>query len=175
MPEGITPEELLERLQALPDPAAGEAAKTEAAQEKSVRGSTTLTPASLMVDGGYTHATCGMHAKLLATLRAAVKEPAELRRLCTQLASDATSRLDGATRVDIVVAPPLGPPTCVSSDGAPGLVVIWLMLDPLDIDSKQTTFIHADGKTPWMNMLYKWSGTPTAPPHTELPSKIEEE
>ena len=124
MPEGITPEELLERLQALPDPAAGEAAKTEAAQEsQSVRGSTTLTPASLMVDGGYTHATCGMHAKLLATLRAAVKEPAELRRLCTQLASDATSRLDGATRVDIVVAPPLGPPTCVSSDGAPGLVV----------------------------------------------------
>ena len=124
-----------------------------------------------------------MHAKLLATLRGsaaagrgdAVKEPAELRRLCTQLASDATSRLDGATRVDIVVAPPLGPPTCVSSDGAPGLVVIWLMLDPLDIDSKQTTFIHADGKTPWMNMLYKWSGTPTAPPHTELPSKVEEE
>jgi hypothetical protein len=34
MPEGITPEELLERLQALPDPAAGEAAKNEAAQEK---------------------------------------------------------------------------------------------------------------------------------------------
>ena len=79
-----------------------------------------------------------MNRKLLTTLRSAVEEedPSSLRRLCTQLAGDAAARLHGAaTRVSIVVAPPLGPPTCVVSEAADPLVVIWLMLDPLDIDS----------------------------------------
>ena len=75
----------------------------------------TLTPASLIADGRYTRATCGMDRELLAMLRAAVKEdPAALRRLCTKLSNNAAARLGGATaRVSIIVAPPLGPPTCV--------------------------------------------------------------
>merc|ERR1719230_976859 len=141
----------------------------------------TLTPASLIADGRYTRATCGMDRELLAMLRAAVKEdPAALSRLCTKLANNAAARLGGATaRVSIIVAPPLGPPTCVYSEGADSLAVIWLMLDPLDIDSKQTTFIQqmesSRVRSEWMSALYKWSGTPTTRQHTALTIKIEEE
>ena len=143
---------------------------------------TTLTPGSLLADVRYSRATCGMNRKLLTTLRSAVEEedPSSLRRLCTQLAGDAAARLHGAaTRVSIVVAPPLGPPTCVVSEAADPLVVIWLMLDPLDIDSRQTTFIQhmksSRVETQLMSALYKWSGTPDVPQHTELPTRIEEE
>ena len=61
----------------------------------------TLTPASLIADGRYTRATCGMDRELLAMLRAAVKEdPAALRRLCTnhktfQQRRGETGRRDG--------------------------------------------------------------------------------
>ena len=67
----------------------------------------TLTPASLIADGRYTRATCGMDRELK-------EDPAALRRLCRKLSNNAAARLGGATaRVSIIVAPPLGPPTCV--------------------------------------------------------------
>ena len=131
-------------------------------------------PKALMVDGRYTHATCGMHAKLLAKVRAAAAAGgAALEDLCLVLAACATARLKSDTAAAVVVAPPLGPPTCVIGDGDP-LVVVWLMLDPLDIDSKQTTFCRGADATRSMQSLYKWTGSATPPPHTELPGAIAE-
>merc|ERR1719231_589342 len=136
-----------------------------------------LTPAGLLDNGSYIHATCGMHAKLLARLRPLAKDPAALQALCDELATNALSKLQSASSTAIMVAPALGPPTCVvvvgENRGEPD-VVFWLMLDPLDIDSKQTTFC-AGGNMAHMNLLYKWTGSATPPTHTELPKKIVEE
>jgi hypothetical protein len=52
---------------------------------------------------------------------------------------------------------------------------VWLLVDPLDIDSKQTTFCHGSEAAPNMRWLYKWTGTATAPPHTVLPNAVPEE
>ena len=134
----------------------------------------TLTPATLIDDGRYMRATCGMHATLLAKVRAAVKDAAALQSLCTELADAATSFADCSSRVAIIVAPALGPPKCVVGEGDP-LIAIWLMLDPLDIDSKQTTFCRGREAHKFMSTLYKWAGSATPPPHTVLPAKIEEE
>ena len=94
--------------------------------------------------------------------------------MCVELAAGATARLKSGTAAAVVVAPPLGPPTCVVGDGDP-LVAIWLMLDPLDIDSKQTTFCRGGDATRSMQTLYKWTGSATPPVHTELPGAIAEE
>jgi hypothetical protein len=100
-------------------------------------------PTSLMKDTSYEHATCGMHPELVAELRLALAE-GTARSLCASLAS----RVSGVSVV-VVVAPPIGPITCFSSNahndtfGASPTVVIWLLLDSLDIDSKQTTFVKA--------------------------------
>ena len=135
----------------------------------------TLTPATLIDDGRYMLATCGMHATLLAKVRAAVKDAAALQSLCTELADAATSFADCSSRVAIIVAPALGPPKCVVGEGDP-LIAIWLMLDPLDIDSKQTTFTRGNEANTFMNKLYKWKGNAIPlTTHTALPTKIEEE
>ena len=164
------------------------------------------TPAALMEDGRFDHATCGMHPTLLARLRSAVghfgngqplgaggpgqglrKAPSistnltssgdstALQRLCKELVVNAGSRLrlqDPLDTVSIIVAPPVGPATCVVG-GCDPCVAVWLLLDPLDIDSKQTTFWQRGPSN--MKWLYKWSGTAVAPPNTLLPTAVPEE
>lgn len=135
----------------------------------------TPTPAALMEDGRFMHATCGMHPKLLGKLRSAMPDAAELQSLCEELSSNALSRLrQSSPDTTIIVAPPMGPPVCIVGSADP-LVAVWLLLDPLDIDSKQTTFCRGNDAATNMKSLYKWSGTAAALPHTELPGAIPEE
>jgi hypothetical protein len=103
--------------------------------------------------------------------------------LCVKLAS----RISGVSAA-VVFAPPLGPITCCAYNEEGGTericerscdndddddgssptqtpllprVVIWLLLDPTNIDSKQTTFIDCTGAGPKLNkenvmkLLYK--------------------
>merc|ERR1719231_1518755 len=115
-----------------------------------------------------------MHPALLARLRAAVKDSDALEKLGAELADGATARLESSTRAAVIVAPPIGAPTLVVGGEDP-CVVIWLMLDPLDVDSKQTTFCRGSDAHLNMTKLYKWTGSATPPTHTPLPAKIEEE
>lgn len=148
---------------------------TPAAEDSSPSAPPDLTPAALLKDGRYIHATCGMHAKLLARLRFVFKDATALHRLCSELADNATTRLRlGSSRAAVIVAPPIGPPSCVVGK-EDALVVIWLMLDPLNVDSKQTTFCRGDGAHGFMTKLYKWAGSSMPPPHTILPGTIEED
>lgn len=126
-----------------------------------------LSPAALLNAGRYTHATCGMHPELLARLRAVAKDSGELQRLCQELAARCASRLQGSSSVAIIVAPAIGPPHCVVGAGDP-LVAVWLMVDPLDIDSKQTTFCRGKQTAANMRNLYKWTGSATPQPRNEL-------
>ena len=166
------------------------------------------TPAALMEDGRFEHATCGMHPTLLARLRSAVRDLGDarplgaggpglglrkspsastnlaslgdssaLQRLCEELVMNAGSRLrlqDPLDTVSIIVAPPVGPPTCVVG-GCDPCVAVWLLLDPLDIDSKQTTFCRGSAALSNMKLLYKWTGSAVAPPNTLLPTVVPEE
>jgi hypothetical protein len=112
-----------------------------------------LTPAGLCADERYGRRTCGMHAALLATLRAGATP---LRELCERL----LAKMPQASAA-IIVAPPIGPPNCVAARGDAPAVVIWLLLDPLDIDSKQTTFVLRENATGtaahMLSSLYKWN------------------
>ena len=103
--------------------------------------------AELLTDEGYEQQTCGMAIELVARVRAAHRaqhndnDPQPLHELCNALLQS----LPGDFPAAMLVAPPMGTPTCVVARGeAPYVVVVWMLLDPLDIDSKQTTFLHLD-------------------------------
>jgi hypothetical protein len=73
------------------------------------------------------------------------EEPEQLREICSGLQRVVTEE-KGLAECVVVVAPPFGLPYCsvghdnLGGDCKPSLV-IWLLLDPTDIDSKQTTFV----------------------------------
>ena len=100
-----------------------------------------FTPARFIVDESYARRTCGMERTLLAQLRAAAAvDRQSLEMCCWKLQAQIKSRT--GREVVVMVAPPIGKPLCVAGDGVetPNIAV-WLLLDPLDIDSKQTTFV----------------------------------
>jgi hypothetical protein len=58
----------------------------------------------------------------------------------------------------VKVAPPFGPAKCSVRRGEGEIqlgVWLWLMTDPLDVDSKQTTFIRGDAGDA---TLERWMG-----------------
>ena len=123
----------------------------------------TLTPSALTADERYERRTCGMHRELLATVRGCVADAPRLRALCDKLL-EALLLHTLAPSGAILVAPPIGKPTCVATKGAQPEVVVWLLLDPLDIDSKQTTYVSGAAASDenlsladLYQSLYKWN------------------
>jgi hypothetical protein len=56
----------------------------------------------------------------------------------------------------VKVAPPFGPAKCSVRRGEGEIQLgVWLMTDPLDVDSKQTTFIRGDAGDA---TLERWMG-----------------
>jgi len=45
----------------------------------------------------------------------------------------------------VLVSLPAGAPLCTAMRGEDPSAVVWLLLDPSDIDCKQTTFVRATG------------------------------
>jgi len=106
----------------------------------------TISQRELLMDERYESRTCGQAPELVKRLRSAQAlhddgDPDALRSLCDELLG--ALRCSGSAA--ILVAGPMGKPSCVAVRGeAPYAVVVWLLLDPLDIDSKQTTFVLRD-------------------------------
>ncbi len=110
-----------------------------------------LTPASILADDRFEHRTCGMHPSLVAALRLGHHEST-----AEELLSQVPAEL--GTRAAILISTaPIGPPKAVASRCSPSELelVVWLLLDPLDVDSKQTTF--APHGSPAFEVLYKWA------------------
>merc|ERR1740129_1959639 len=79
----------------------------------------------------------------------------------------------------VVVAGPVGKAKAIAAAGdlaeKPAKVVIWLLLDPTDIDSKQTTFVlQAAGSGHVYNDLYKLKLNPEVSAHAEERPSIAE-
>lgn len=126
-----------------------------------------ISQTQLLMDEQYVSQTCGQAPELVVRLRPAQVlhdggDPDALRSLCDEL----LGALSCSGPAVVLVAPPMGKPSCVAARGeAPYIVAVWLLLDPLDIDSKQTTFVlrnaapsalapHADMKAIF-DALYK--------------------
>ena len=121
--------------------------QTDAMEQRSeVTAAPTISQTELLMDERYESRTCGQAPELVARLRSAQVlhdggDSDALRSLCDELLG--ALRCSGSAAV--LVAPPMGQPSCVVVRGqAPYAVVVWLLLDPLDIDSKQTTFVLRD-------------------------------
>ena len=114
-------------------------------------------------DDMYERHTCGMAPTLVKALRDA-KAGASEKTLCEdilsypRLSSPMLEAL-GSPSVLVIVAPPLGKATAAAARGVHDRpdIVIWLLLDSLDIDSKQTTFVLRSSatKTQAFSSLYK--------------------
>ena len=97
-----------------------------------------LSVSTLLCHDGYEHRTCGMHRHLLEHVRLAMNalpDSSAAEELCRKV----LEQLPGDAAV--LLAPPMGKAFAEPSRGAeePG-VVVWLLPDPTDVDSKQTTF-----------------------------------
>ena len=126
----------------------------------------------LLQDERYKQRTCGMQAGLLSRLRAALPAADSTEKLCASLLAALPAAVgDETVAAAVWVAPPFGPPQCFvrRGDGEPQLGV-WLMPDPLDVDSKQTTFVRGDEATvaSWMAALYRWD-----PELPRIPSAVQ--
>jgi len=109
-----------------------------------------------MSSARYQHKTCGMNSRLVAALRTAVADGDE-----AALAQRLAARFTGRSAA-VIIAPPVGKARAVASNALGGVaskkpfLVVWLLLDPTDIDSKQTTFLHVGASEAWhMGALYK--------------------
>jgi len=148
--------------QCLPAAAAQHAAM-DASVSSAIAGGKTLvsiqlSPQRLMRDGQYEWRTCGMHADLLVELRAVAASRTDLQAHCERWLNALCSSLGGQHEAALVVAPPIGDVQCYASRGDQPEVVVWLLLDPLDIDSKQTTFARGNAQATAFDVLYKWRG-----------------
>lgn len=98
-----------------------------------------------------------MHANLTAKVRA-VNSKAEVYGLAESLLNKLTSHVDlrdsGAA---VIIAPIMGKPKAAVAVGEDPALGVWLLLDPLDIDSKQTTFARGPHANEWLEQLYKWN------------------
>eukprot|EP00657_Telonema_sp_P-1_P011242 TRINITY_DN618_c0_g1_i2.p1 TRINITY_DN618_c0_g1~~TRINITY_DN618_c0_g1_i2.p1 ORF type:complete len:195 (-),score=50.91 TRINITY_DN618_c0_g1_i2:128-712(-) len=116
-----------------------------------------LTPST--IPPTFHRKTCGMHPLLRERVRHAVAFK-EASSLCQSLLP-ALEALCGHPSVAVIIAPPIGKPTGVATSAPEPQVVLWLLLDPLDVDCKQTSFC-ADPTL--MDRLYKWNGAPAVNP-----------
>ncbi|CAJ1416073.1 unnamed protein product [Effrenium voratum] len=128
----------------------------------------TFTVSDLLSDMEWEHRTCGMHRSLLSLVRLATEalpdtDPAE--ELCRQL----LALLPGDAAV--MLSPAMGRPYAVAVSGEPK-VVVWLLPDPTDVDSKQTTFVKGENQDEVFEKLYKLTlPEDLTDPCTSLPSK----
>lgn len=120
-----------------------------------------LQPSKLLGNEDYLHRTCGMEVGLVRELRAANNESSALKALCERVLQQMSKRTGESAGV--VIAPPMGKvyAAAASISGLPK-AVIWLLLDPTDIDSKQTTFVNIEGGgvERVFSSLYKLSAHP---------------
>mmetsp|Transcript_49969 Transcript_49969/g.79065 ORF Transcript_49969/g.79065 Transcript_49969/m.79065 type:complete len:162 (-) Transcript_49969:117-602(-) len=108
-------------------------------KERSTQEDISLQPALLLSDTCFQRRTCGMKSELVKELRLAARSKEPLRLFCESL----LLCLPGENTA-IIIAGPVGPPTATAlrGQGQPK-IVIWLLLDEINIDSKQTTFVHS--------------------------------
>lgn len=134
-----------------------------------------LGPSSLLSDPRYHRRTCGASAGLVRSLRLALSDKASsLPEFCDRLLAQLPT-VDAA----VIVAPALGPPLHVSSKGSSltaaaadddkagssgDAAVVWLLPDPLDIDTKQTTFVRSSDPESLFKVLYKLDDAPVPVP-----------
>eukprot|EP00286_Rhodomonas_abbreviata_P014392 CAMPEP_0181323872 /NCGR_PEP_ID=MMETSP1101-20121128/20036_1 /TAXON_ID=46948 /ORGANISM="Rhodomonas abbreviata, Strain Caron Lab Isolate" /LENGTH=127 /DNA_ID=CAMNT_0023431967 /DNA_START=57 /DNA_END=440 /DNA_ORIENTATION=- len=117
-----------------------------------------LTPQSLMGNERFENQVCGMDRTLLEKVRSAVKDVDALQELCNHLISSMKALLGSKVgEVAVMVGPPFGKTNCSKSSGNDPSVVIWLLLDPLDVDSKQSTFVRSPNAKEIFQVLYKFS------------------
>ena len=120
-----------------------------------------LTPAAMLANYRFEHRTCGMQRDFVAHLRSCEDYDSLASELLTPLAL-----ASGVATVAVIISlSPIGPPKSAkqSSDASGPEAVVWLLLDPLDIDSKQTTFVAHDSfadspstMEALFGRLYKW-------------------
>ena len=85
-----------------------------------------------------------MNRELLAKVRAAEKDIRTLDGFGTSIAAAVQSRIQPlAANVGVMIGPAFGKQTCVVSIGDDPGVVVWLLLDPLNVDSKQVTYVRS--------------------------------
>jgi hypothetical protein len=108
-----------------------------------------LNPSSLLTNGRFQHATCGMAKDTVEFLRASVQQDKAKNANTASLSFARTlvNRIAGVNAA-VIVAPPVGAITCYSLNNGQEYsniealdVILWFLLDPTNIDSKQTTFI----------------------------------
>ena len=83
-----------------------------------------------------------MHRDLLGQVRLAMQalpDPSIAVQLCEKLL-ESLPEGDAA----VLLSPAMGKPFAEAVRGAEPAVVVWLLPDPTDVDSKQTTFVKAD-------------------------------
>lgn len=132
-----------------------------------------LDPTSLLVGNRYLRRTCGMSKALVSELRQAMSspDPAQAQMLCDRIVAHL-----GETNAAVVIAPAVGRPCASASCGelAPA-VVVWLLLDPTDIDSKQTTFVVGCARAEHIfQKVYKLSLDATVVSPSALPTVNED-
>eukprot|EP00041_Stephanoeca_diplocostata_P036757 m.1353846 g.1353846 ORF g.1353846 m.1353846 type:complete len:362 (+) comp24931_c0_seq1:203-1288(+) len=139
-----------------------------------------LHPGQLLQDEKFQHKTCGMHESLVAELRSAHSAPNRsltVQGVCKFLLEQLkqTVGIDAGANIGVVVGPPVGKATAVAfnGDSRHASLVVWFLLDTIDIDSKQTTFIRLDNpaSSRIFDLVYKLS-YPNAAEHqskSEIP------
>ena len=115
---------------------------------------TPFAPSTLMASSQFEHRTCGMQTALVQLVRQAKTQSSNdsMSALLEDVAQAAMAKLDNGANVVAVFGPPMGPPKAVfpalsDEEEAAAVrpmpqVIIWLLLDPIDIDCKQTTFVN---------------------------------
>jgi hypothetical protein len=103
-----------------------------------------LSPSSLTNDERYEQRTCGMDRELLVKVRAAEKDIATLDGFGRNFAAAVRSHIKPlSANVGVMIGPAFGKQACLISTGDDPEIVVWLLLDPLDVDSKQVTFVRS--------------------------------
>lgn len=98
----------------------------------------------LLSSDEYEHRTCGMHRDLLSQVRLAMQALPTDSALADQLCQKVLDLLPEGDAA-VMLSPAMGKPFAQAVRGEPA-VVVWLLPDPTDVDSKQTTFVRTGMK-----------------------------
>ncbi|CAE7730781.1 unnamed protein product [Symbiodinium microadriaticum] len=98
-----------------------------------------LSVSSLLSSEVYEHRTCGMQRELLAEVMVAMKALPDTEK-AQELCQKVLGMLPGSNAA-VLLSPAMGKPFAEASRGSDPTLIVWLLPDPADVDSKQTTFV----------------------------------